>query len=533
MDTSWLTLWMKRLTNHVWWGVGVLIALTVGMWFAFSGIFHEADSLGYAYNIREGSGLFHPHHLLPMVVIRWLWETVGFGDVIRVAQVHNLIHWVAVVLLMYALTLRLLGRVSWALLAGLSLILAFDFIRYSLWVEVYVPATAWMLGAMYVLSLKQPLSVLHLVGVAVCWAMAVLYHQTHVLWAIPLMVYSVRTRQILSGGMILVMSGALVLGCYVYAVFIHSGSITWENFQQFVFAYAYAPYDNWGSFQNLKLEGWVSLFNSQTDVFLHKGSDIFSLITLAVLGWNGYQLRKYHPGAEWRLFLWVLVLVYYAFNAWWLPGEEEFFISTAPILALLFWMMMADIRWKYVKNIPRRLGLIVGGVLIVGIFLLGNLPFLREMLDKTDPQYEQAVWVNQVASNGCRIVVGHSDTWANLQYYFNRRELIGMDYIQAHFYGAPQPDFPSVNDSPCLFTDLEHLQPGFEAIPGTVALTPEGHQSFLKWLFDVKENPEGEGWVGRRYEARTEHGKQGIEILSEYVPIEDFAYWKRELLGGN
>ena len=276
---------------------GILLVLaTVALWWAFKGIFHEADSLGYAFNIREGGlGMYHPHHLIAMPAVRWFWQAFGFSDILHAAQVHNLLYWIASVLLVYALALRLLGQLSWAVLAGISLVGAFDFIRYSLWVEVYVPATAWMLGGIYVLTLKRKLSGWQWVGVAFCWAMAILYHQSHVLWVVPLGVYAFATHQARKWGLITALSGFLVLTVYLIVIQIMNGKLSWELFQQFVFSYAYAPYESWGSLENLRPMGWVSLFNSQTDVFLHKGSDIFSLITLGVLGWHTYQVRKNFP----------------------------------------------------------------------------------------------------------------------------------------------------------------------------------------------------------------------------------------------
>ena len=191
-------------------------------------------------------------------------------------------------------------------------------------------------------------------------------------------------------------------------------------------------------------------------------------------------------------------------------------------------MMVADFRWKYAEKIPRWVGLTAVGLVIALFFSLGNVPVLKGMLNKQDTQYEQAEWLNQTAPSGCRIVVGHPDTWANLQYFFNRRDLIGMDYVQEHFYGNPQPNFPSLTSNPCLFIDLNHLQPEFQALPGSVVLSDEGYRTFLKWLFDLRENPEGI-WV-RNHQWREKDGKFGLEITQEHVLIEDVDLWAKELL---
>ena len=139
---------------------------------------------------------------------------------------------------------------------------------YSVRVETYLPALACLVLATS-LATNRPVRSWLLVPTV---ALAVLYHQTNVLFVLPLLVLLCHRRgeggnslAWSSAAMILIRSAALVVGIYVLGFKYESPPV---GFWDFVLSYARAPIEAWGSFSYYSPAGILALATSQARMIL-------------------------------------------------------------------------------------------------------------------------------------------------------------------------------------------------------------------------------------------------------------------------
>jgi hypothetical protein len=155
-----------------------------------------ADGLSNALSAKEGRDLFNPHDMILPSVIHVLYKIAlifnRHADVLDIAAFHNTIMagitLSAIFLLLYKATARFLPGVA----AAGALMLTGGFWLFVPLVEVYVPSQGWLALASVIL-LYRPYSIYNTwkwVSVSVCIIGAALYHQTGVLFIVPLALYT-------------------------------------------------------------------------------------------------------------------------------------------------------------------------------------------------------------------------------------------------------------------------------------------------------------------------------------------------------
>ena len=141
-----------------------------------------ADSLDYALSARTGRGIYHPHHLLFVPLVRVVQEgmiSLGLAaDPVVAGQLHNVFWAVVAVLSMFLLAQHLLSSTAGGLLAALFLLLARGFWLYSTQMEAYVPATGSLalLTVFLLLRGRSPTAPIMSLAVSVLLALCILYH---------------------------------------------------------------------------------------------------------------------------------------------------------------------------------------------------------------------------------------------------------------------------------------------------------------------------------------------------------------------
>lgn len=423
------------------------------------------DGLSYALAVRTGVDMFHPHHLVYVPVARLIHLAAGI-DPITATLVQNLF-WMAVLgLAAWRLAALIFpGRLA-PVIAAVGLLALRGVMIYTVRVETYVPAVA-CLAVTTALAAERP--VRH-VAVAVMLALAILYHQTNVLFVLPLLVLlgarPDRTLIPLAGT--LAGSAALVIAPYLAAAAVQQPP---RGFWDFALNYARAPIEAWGNFDYFSSQGLGLLTLSQMRMILpvREGAAIWgSLGMVAALvilaGWHAVQLKRGAGHRRLRWFGLVFLAVYLTFFLWWMPSDTDFFVATLLPLWLLTVILVDDLAGRF-----RSRSLAVG---LVALAAAGNLYFtIGPMHQDPGPGRALALALDAAAPPGAAFVTGYAVQQEML--YFTPRTVVheteGLERSVATGETAREPDAVLVLGMPCLQTLL---------------VDEESSRPFLQWLLD-------------------------------------------------
>lgn len=326
---------------------GVMLGLALVAVLASTAALEQSnDALSYLVKARDGRRLLHPHHLLFNLAVRALYLgldwAAGVRDIVLAAQVHNLASTFVALLAVYWigrrwLGSRLLGLVGMAWYGSTTAIMV-----YASQAEVYVPAAA-LLGvaaAFFLALMDSPTSARARAGLVGAWVLAVLYHQTAVLFLVPVAVTVLVARDralTRAAAAVSALAGAAVLAAYWLAYRVaerESGEV--KSFLEFVFSYAVTPGVRWGSISNFSRSGVARLLESHVwglSTLIPTTPAV--LAAIAVAGGAAVVLAWRLAGQRARLLLcfavsWAATLL--IFFLWWLPEETEFAVlSSLPI----------------------------------------------------------------------------------------------------------------------------------------------------------------------------------------------------------
>ena len=438
----------------------ILLILSGVLLFSTRARQQTADSLDYALSARAGLGMYHPHHLLFIPILRlFLTALSNLGvsrDPILAGQIHNVLWAALTTLCFFIVARRLLGSTPAATLAAAFLLVTRGFWLYSTQLEVYVPATG-CLALMTVLLVggpRAPLRAKRLVLLSLLLALAVLYHQSNLFFCIPL-------GYLLLGEVdrkwrslwVMASAGALVLTAYLLAfhytdvetripeILSTAQKSSLEGFVRFCLAYRYHPSPGWGTWRNVSVMGVGRLIHSQirdliTFPWILRFAVIpgFGLLMAGLALWNALQSARGATHATARRFLVIWLLTYDLFFLWWFPGEKEFFITLLYPLVLLAALAVQD--WACAPAAgPRRRAWVLGGcVTLLGCVAATNaretiLPYHRDR----GPAYAAASILDARIPADC-LVIGDYTVGQNLRYYFGRERFWETAMPLFYFY---------------------------------------------------------------------------------------------------
>jgi len=422
------------------------------------------DGLSYALAVRTGVDMFHPHHLLYVPVARLIHLAVGV-DPITATLIQNLFWMVVLAGAAWRLAGRILpGRIA-PVVAAVGLLALRGVMIYTVRVETYLPALA-CLALATVLATARPARLAPLVPVL---ALAILYHQTNVLFVLPLLVllpHDGRRSAARVGG-VLAGAGILVVALYLLAAARQDPP---TDFWAFALNYARAPIEAWGNFDYYSLGGLGQMTLSQARMILPVrdsaavfGSVGMTVALVALVAWHLGHLRRGSGHRQLRLFGLVFLAVYLLFFLWWMPSDTDFFVATLLPLWLLTLIMLDDLPQRI--RIP-AVG--IAGVLLLGV---GNLFFtLGPMHRDAGPGRELALTLDRTAPAGSVLVTGYA-VQQEMLYFTDRRVVYEFEGL-AREVAAGRPDFQAgtvvVVGVPCLRTLVDE---------------ETRWRDFLQWLF--------------------------------------------------
>jgi hypothetical protein len=321
--------------------VGVFILYTLTL----TGV-HTFDAYSYAAAVqtKPWRETFHPHHLLygPLGAAAYQFsQIIGYrGTALLPLQLIN-VHAGAFGVTLWVVLLRWrTGRTDLALLGGGLLATAYAWWYYAVEVEVYTLAALFLIAgsALLLLLLDNPLWRRGWIWLGLAHSGAILFHQTNVLWTVPLLLgWSLArwpgatpwtTRLRLLGGYILT-SLLVVGGGYAVVMFGLSGFRSWPQVRAWLFEYAETGF--WGgplSGDTVRRlgEGWRLTLTGA-------GGGLMLLAFLAIVGLAAPQLRRRWWRETALAVTWIAV--YTLFFGWWEADNIEFWIAVLPPLILL------------------------------------------------------------------------------------------------------------------------------------------------------------------------------------------------------
>jgi len=481
-----------------------LLVFAAGILIVFRSETQSGDSLEYARSIRDGTNLFHPHHLLFNPIVRGVWMGLRFfhpaASPFDAAQVHN-IFWALVALAaVFVIVRRMTASPGLAVLFTLALFACVGFWQYATFVEVYLPAMgclALVLAILHPLR-KTPPSFGGRVLLVGLFCLAVLYDQIGVLFTVPFAFLLARRLGPKSGkaaGAMIAASGAIVLACYGAAFLTTTAPKTVSGFIHWCLSYAFYPDPRWGSWSNISIMGGAKILLSfarnvlivPPALFLPGAVSAGLILAVLVLGSLRAIIRR-APEADFRvaLLLWLGLTV--AFIWWFTPYGFELYIPLFPLLFLLGARLVADRRAAGWGRPPARRFLF--GASAAAVAGLGALNLITAVLPAhadRGAEYARAVRMNASAPAGS-ILIADFELRENLLYYFPGPKAIEDGPLLYSFYRhwTLGPDRAVEPGRPVLAT-VSFLSPAsLSAKPFNADDFPKEWRSFMEWMLDCE-----------------------------------------------
>lgn len=477
-------------------GFGLLIGLAL---FALRAAELTADSLNETRAIATGGLPLHPHHLLFAPIVRALHlalaAVVPGCDALVVAQVHGAL-WTGIsVASAYWILEHELGSRRAAALWALALAVSSGYLTFATQVESYVPsAGCLLLLSALLLRARGPWTA---PAAIVLYAAAVLFHQSAVLFAVPLFFLVRRTRGASPASswlgtyaLVLAASGALVLTAYVLA----SGARSLGGVLDFALTYAHHPNAKFGSSSHLSPIGVFRLLRSQERNLVHVPG-LYSIATywavgafsLVLAGLVFLALRRSVRGRAERGALLVpsaWLAVHWAFFLWFLPGESDHFVQTVfPLLWFAALVLDAAVR----RPGLRRAGMLAAVVLVVGCAAWNVARVALPRHRDRGPSYREVAALARQGLVEQSLVLTDYELGIHATHYFGARSYASPPLLLQHLYlhGDLPPNAPSISQAVRVIVPLRFVDPAYRVGPHSGSTHARGWLDFLRWLCDL------------------------------------------------
>lgn len=330
-----------------------LFCLTFALYLATLTQVHTFDALSYVTSVerKPWTEIFHPHHLAygPLGKLALLvGQALGLGGAALPMQTVNALAGALGTTYLAVLVQRVTRRGDLALTAAVLLGSAYAYWYYAVEIEVYTVATLFLLVCLDLLLrllVRPTLRLWVLLGVA--QGGAILFHQTNVLFCVPVLACAVhsgtmqpwarRVRDWLAYSLAL----ALTVGLpYLFVGVVVSGFRSSAAFVAWLTEYTRTGW--WGG--PITAAKWADLGAGLADTLAQPGGALLWLLLLGLLVLHLRTLFRASPALLQILLAWLLT--YGAFFLWWEPDNIEFWIaSLPPALLLLALALRGAPRW--------------------------------------------------------------------------------------------------------------------------------------------------------------------------------------------
>src|SRR5574337_543235 len=506
------------------------------------------DSAYWAKLVEQGDPrIWHPHHLIYMpinlVIYRGLEFFCADCSAIAAGQIHS-----AIWALVGAICMQYIGaRITGKSLHGLWLALLMATSQmpwvFSMQPQAYMP----LIGALslvftYLLRTRSnPFTWGSILVVAALYALTVLYHQAMVLISLPLAYYLLKIKHgegLKAALMVLLISGAVVVGMYLCAAAYVMGELSPRSFVQYATFFgqvmADPKYFNSGNFTPHNVLVLLdSQFNVvQAPVWRLKEAvlALFGLGLISMVVWNCRQVLAKGRLYEERTFLLIVLFIFWGLTLWGNPLDDGWPTFILVPIFILTATALHDLQ----PVLDRLLGAFVG-LFYIALFFFVFLGALRNLNERILPMhlergqdFHRAELIASIVPPECTIYENKMLVYYNLYYFFSRETRDFWDVLTAAYFGSEQQKrnyFDSPDRSPCVAVNIDYLDPEYSVSGATGVSFPELWMGILKWMFGIKEiSPELFQW--RESEIRVTSGGGAYLIIHNRMtlrgPIERF-----------
>jgi hypothetical protein len=481
-----------------WLGLALGIVPPVLLWW-WQSAGQTPDGLSYLLDIRSGTQMWHPHHLVYVPVARALHSLGGLTP-LAAGLVQNLAALPLLAWAAHGVARRLLPG-PWQPWAAVGALLATrGVLFYATHIETYLPALAWSAVTLRLALDLRPRTLL-LAGALV---LAVLYHQTNVLLVAPLLAMAgTRRAELRRIAGVSLLAAAVVLVAYLAA---WRSDAAGTSFVDFVTTYARAAVPSWGRWDNFGPHGLLSLGLSQSANLAPTPKWLAAPMLLAIAALAIWHLRRLRAPdddlAPLRRFALGMLLCYLAFFLWWMPQDSDFFLATVLPLWVLALMLWRDLgagpraRW-----VPAAAAVVLFAV----NFGFTVLPLHRD----PGPDHAAALALHASTPASAVLVVGYAAEQELLYYTERVAVYAGTAFCQRAFPAPPAGHAADTSPEPVLVVAGDFLQ---DLLAGRTGLGEE----CLARLVDFDA-------VGGRCRAYAPRPDGGLDVFPAWRPAESIA----------
>lgn len=204
----------------------------------------SADAISYAADVKYGTDLFRPHHLLYSAFMWFLYQFVtALGVSVEVVSFMccvNAIFSLATLAVLY-MTIKRISTQQTALASMVFAGSCFGFLRYTLECEVYIPPLFFsMVSSYFFVRYVSEGRVWQVLAMGLMASLACLFHQIHLFWGIALFI-GIAFLKRYHDLCIYAAVTLIVPATYALVVFLQDGYLTFDNFSHYIAYYYYTP----------------------------------------------------------------------------------------------------------------------------------------------------------------------------------------------------------------------------------------------------------------------------------------------------
>lgn len=203
-----------------------------------------ADAISYAADVKYGTDLLLPHHLLYNA---FMWVLYKFVTVLGVSVevvsfmcCVNAIFSLATLAVLY-MTIKRISTQQTALASMVFAGSCFGFLRYTLECEVYIPPLFFsMVSSYFFVRYASEGRIWQVLAMGLMASLACLFHQVHLFWGVALFIGLAWLKRYRD--MFVFASVTLTVPLvYAVVVFVRDGFLTSDNLMQYIAYYYYTP----------------------------------------------------------------------------------------------------------------------------------------------------------------------------------------------------------------------------------------------------------------------------------------------------
>ncbi len=517
---------------------GILIAVgIVAVLAATAAVEQSGDSLAYLTKARAGEGLFHPHHLIFNAAVRSVYlglgALTGVRDVVLAAQLHNLAFTFIALLAVYWIGLRWLGSQRLGLLGLLLYGSTTGILVFATQAEVYVPAAAALgVAAVFLLRLLEtPESNGARTGLVVAWVVAVLYHQTAVLFLIPMAAAVLVSKNrdfakaltAVSG-----VAGVVVLAAYGFAFrFAAAEADEPLTFMTFVFSYVVRGGDQWGTVSNVGATGGVRLLENHIwGLSALLPARPWVLVSLVVVGGAAALVAWRFADRRARLLLcfaltWAVTFL--GFFLWWFPGEVEFSVLTSmPVCIAAIAGASPLLQESRVGSAGSRIA-VVAIIVVAAANFVGGLWFEVVPRHRSRSEFFHRSRFLSTFDDGSTLRLTKYKVATSIRFYFGASaDSIGEVNLLERAMHDGESDQPWMTRSAWdrAIVNLAEIQPWAWHNGRNGFREPETWTRMIHWIFNLRGD--GEGWMVDSWEVVSDaRGNDYLLVTSGSIMLTD------------